>query len=778
MSWSKIGFAALCSVPWIVAAFGGELKAVQDVNYKSDVAPLFASCTGCHNSNLAQGGLDMSSVAGLQKGGFSGSLIVPGDPAKSVLMQRLRGEGGKMQMPMGFKPLSSSQLRLVEQWIKEGAAFSAVGDTDKHWSYVAPLKSSLSAVSREAWPNNEIDSFILARLDSKGISPSRQAEKSTLVRRVYLDLIGVPPTIEEMERYLSDTAPGAYERLVDRLLASKQFGERQAIHWLDLARYADTDGYEKDARRIMWPYRDWVINALNADMPFDQFTIEQLAGDLLPDPTKDQLIATGFHRNTMHNREGGVDQGEQRWLTMVDRVATTGAVWLGTSLECAQCHTHKFDPITMEEYYRFLAFFDNCEEPTFNVQDPLTQERVKKLVKSIADLEKVLPELEQESDAFKTAQRALGDLRNEANALNSMTTLILRESNVYPPTTPIRIKGTYLDPGETVTANTPAVLPPISEGERKNRLGLALWLVDRENPLTARVVMNRMWEQYFGTGLVKTSADFGSQGERPSHPELLDWLAVEFMESGWSMKHMHRLIVSSATYRQSSDMTSAMLEVDPDNRLLARGARFRLPAEAIRDNALAAAGLLSKRMGGPSVFPDQPAGIWNLPYSNDVWVLSEGEDKFRRGVYTFWRRSSPYPSFVNFDAMPRENCIVRREPTNTPLQALTLMNDEAYMRAARGLARRMMESDGRNVEARVVHGFRRCVVRRPDKDERALLVAYYQKSLQGFIDEPTTAKALIKQDQPFAAGFTVEESAAWTMVANVMLNLDEMITKE
>lgn len=526
----------------------------------------------------------------------------------------------------------------------------------------------------------------------------------------------------------------------------------------------------------MWPYRDWVIRAFNKNVPFNQFTIEQIAGDMLPDPTMDQLIATGFHRNTMLNEEGGVDKGEQRWLTLVDRVGTTATVWLGSTLACAQCHDHKYDPFTNDDFYKFLAFFDNSEEPTINVQDPVTQAQVKRLGEQIAQLEKVLPGLKQDSEPYKLAVAALDKVRTEANALASMTTLVLKESADTTPATLVRNKGTYTSPGKKVTADTPGALPPLA-GSRADRLTLAKWLVSRENPLTARVFVNRLWEQYFGTGLVKTSGDFGTMGERPSHPELLDWLAVEFMESGWDMKHLHRLIVTSAAYRQSSDISKALLARDPQNRLLARGPRVRLPAELVRDNALAAAGILSAKMGGPSVFPDQPDGVWKLPYNGDNWVMSEGEDVFRRGVYTFWRRSAAYPSFLNFDAMSREGCIVKRETTNTPLQALTTLNDEAFFRAARSLAARMM-SEGKTEQERIEIGFRRCLVRRPSANESARLLDYYHREEARFEANEEAAKKVVKTSEPFTKESTWAECAAMTMVANVLLNLDETITKE
>ncbi|HXH59803.1 MAG TPA: PSD1 and planctomycete cytochrome C domain-containing protein, partial [Fimbriimonadaceae bacterium] len=701
----KVAVLVLGLVPLAAASFVPDDGAQSTVTYGQVSGTFHAYCTSCHSGANPSGGLDLSSAAGIKKGGFDGAVIVPGKPEASLLVKRIKGLEGMPQMPMGFNPLDAATIKSIEDWIRSGAKFDA-GAATKHWAYVAPERPPVPKTSDDAWVRNPIDAFVLARLDKEGLKPSPQADKATLVRRLYLDLVGLPPTIDQMEAYLADTKPGAYERLVDKLLSSPHFGERQAIGWLDLARYADTNGYEADRRRTMWPYRDWVIKAFNDDMPFDEFTIDQIAGDMLPNATRDQLIATGFNRNTMYNEEGGVDRGEQRWLTMVDRVGTTATVWLGTTLACAQCHDHKYDPFTNEEFYKFLAFFDNCEEPTMSVLDPVTQRQVKALNARVSQLEKALIGIKQDTPAYKAVQAALAEVRAEASALSGETTLIFKESETYPPKTPMRIKGTYTNPGKTVTADTPSVLPPIPAGEKKNRLGLARWLVSRDNPLTARVVVNRMWQQYFGTGLVKTSGDFGTMGERPSHPDLLDWLAVEFMDSGWDMKHMHKLIVMSSTYRQASTATKELIARDPDNRLLARGARERLPAELIRDNALVAAGLLSDKMGGPSVFPDQPDGVWKLPYNDDHWVDSTGDDLYRRGIYTFWRRSAPYPSFINFDAISREGCTVKREETDTPLQALTLMNDEAFQRAARGLAQRMMEASG-EIGQRIENGFRR-----------------------------------------------------------------------
>ena len=738
--------------------------------FESSVRPLlFASCVSCHGKAQQAGDLRVDSRAALLKGGASGAVVVPGKGKDSLLLKRVLGHGGMPRMPLGFAPLTAEQTNALTRWIDAGAPWPEGKAAAKHWAYVAPKRAAVPKVKNAAWVRNPIDAFVLARLEKEGLKPSPPADRATLLRRVSLDLIGLPPTPEEVDAFVTDARPDAYERQVDRLLASPHYGERWARIWLDLARYADTNGYVKDGPRVLWPWRDWVIDALNRDMPFDRFTIEQLAGDLLPNATVSQRVATGFHRNTMRNEEGGVDQGEQRWLTQVDRVGTTGAVWLGSTVACSQCHDHKYDPFPQRDFYKLLAFFDSTEEPSLPLPTPEQTARKAQLDAQIA------------AETDKAKQEAL---KKEAAALRIPTTLVLAEKKgaaAGVPTTPLRIKGAYLSPGEAVACGTPEALGVMPAALPKNRLGLARWLVSPTNPLTGRVQVNRAWEALFGRGLVETSDDFGTQGQLPSHPELLDWLATGFARPasapsgglGWSQKKLHRLIVTSATYRQSSRVTPALLAKDPENRLLARGARFRLEAEAIRDNALAAGGLLSRKVGGPSVFPDQPDGIWNVPYSGERWTLSEGADRWRRGLYTYWRRTAPYPAFLNFDATSREFCTLRRTRTNTPLQALTTLNDTAFVAASRALAKRMLSEAGPDPRARVVRGFRLCVARRPKDAEAARLVALYGRMRARYAADPEAAKALAGDGESDAA-----ERAAWTMVANVLLNLDETLTKE
>jgi hypothetical protein len=641
-----------------------------------------------------------------------------------------------------------------------------------HWAYVAPVKVALPAVKNKAWAKNPIDAFVLANLEKDGLQPSKPASKEVLLRRVCLDLTGLPPTPEQ-QKFLTDTRPDAYERLVDSLLDSAAYGERMATPWLDLARYADTNGYEKDLERRIWPYRDWVIKAFNEDMPYDKFATEQIAGDLVPQADNSDLIATGFNRNTMLNQEGGVDKAEQRWLTLVDRVGTTGSVFLGSTLMCTQCHNHKYDPFTQEEFYKLMAFYETSDEPTLSLYDPAVDQMATKVEALKAQLAKDNTQSEQTKALSQTA----AELSDEVNRERAKTTLILREKpNAYPPTDFIRIKGSFLAPGKKVIAGTPAVLPPMPAGSKLNRLGLAQWIVDRKNPLTARVEVNRIWATLWGIGLVKTEGDFGTQGERPIYQSMLDWMAVDFMDQGWSMKKMLRLIVTSNTYKQSSQISAAMEERDPENRLLARGARFRMSAEMIRDNALTVSGLLSHKIGGPSVMPDQPDGVWNVSYNDSKWVTSPGEDRYRRGLYTFWRRTEPYPAFLAFDATSREACTVNRTRTNTPLQALVLLNDPVYELSARGLAAKMLATNGDDAQ-RLAVGFQDLLVRRPTQTEAERLFAYLEDQRVRLTSDPASTKTLLGAATP-PVGTNPVDLAAYILAARVMLNLDETITKE
>ncbi|MEZ5404085.1 MAG: PSD1 and planctomycete cytochrome C domain-containing protein [Bryobacteraceae bacterium] len=653
------------------------------VDYQRDIRPVLAKkCFACHgpdeHGRQANFRLDTRAGATGEAGGYRG--IVPGKSGASRVVARVTDQ--KRPMPPGGPGLSADEVAALREWIDAGAQYTA------HWSFkkpVRPTAGSIDAIVTEAWKQ-------------AGLSGSPEAEPGVLARRVALDLTGLPPEPAALKEYLAAPGPAAYEQFVDKLLASPGFGERWARVWLDLARYADTQGYEKDNKRTIWPYRDWVIRAFNENMPFDRFTIEQLAGDLLPNPTQDQLIATGFHRNTMTNTEGGTDDEEFRDAAIKDRVAVTGQVWMGLTTGCAQCHTHKYDPIAHEEFYRLYAFFN---------------------------------------------QTADNDQPNDAPVLkldDKVSTLILRElPEDKRRVTHIQNRGNFLDPGKEVTPGVLSSFHAMPARAAPNRLGLAQWLVSKDNPLTARVMVNRLWARLFGAGIVETEEDFGTQGSAPSHPELLDLLAVEFMDSGWDIKAILKKMVMSATYRQSSAASDAVLEKDPRNRLLARGPRVRLDAEMVRDQALAVSGLLSKKMYGPPVMPWQPEGIWLVVYSGDKWETSEGEDRYRRGLYTFLRRSSPYPTMIAYDAPTGEVCTIRRIRTNTPLQALASLNDPVSMEAAQRLGRWVLEDVKGNDRARAEAMFRRVLVRDPEKAETTRILGLYRdaaKELKGEGDAP------------------------------------------
>jgi len=1005
--------------------------------FASQIRPILAArCYQCHGPDLQQNGLRLDSLAAVLKGSANGSVVIPGDGDKSPLVRHILGLD-RPRMPYGAPPLSADDVELIRKWVDQGApgpdstAPVASAKPVKHWAYVKPVRPEIPKVQNGAWCRNPLDNLVLARLETEGLKPSPEASKEVLIRRVSLALIGLPPTPEEVDAFLADRSPDAYEKVVDRLLASPHFGERWAAPWLDLARYGDTNGYEKDLRRTMWKYRDWVINALNQDKSFREFTIEQIAGDMLPHASNDQLIASGFNRNAMTNMEGGVDPEEYYWYTQVDRVNATASVWLGSTLGCAECHNHKFDPFTQKDYYRFLAFFagewyqdDNWKagpygrEPVLDVPTTEQAAKSKELHGEIAQVQavldtptpalaaaqaeweqslktaeskwvvlqpshfqslggatlKVLPdgsllaggknpdadsyELSAQTDltgitglrlevmadpslphggpgrdpdgnfflsdfeveaapaaqpgsptaspkkiVFKealadesqdsypidnlindkprpkgwsidasdpkstlvrravlipdkpfgfasgtaltihlkhnmafskcgigrfriavtsmadarivvtvpaplrsvldlpTAQRdekSAADLaaayRSIAPLLQPMrdkkkdlekkdadlgipTTLVMGEKNSFErPCTNVHIRGAFLTVGEKVCAGTPFILNPLPDDQMPNRLGLANWLVSDDNPLTARVTVNRYWEQLFGRGIVETSEDFGTQGALPTNQLLLDWLATEFMRDGWSVKKILRTMVTSATFRQSSGATPELEEKDPYNLLLARGPRFRMPAEMVRDVALSASGLLSAKIGGPSVFPYQPDGIWDIPYNDDKWELSKGEDQYRRSLYTFIRRSSPYPSWTTFDAPTREFCTVRRVRTNTPLQALTTLNDPVYFAAAQALGRVILQDGGVDPTARATYGFRRCMTRRPTAPELDRILAYYRDEVANYQKDPKAASLVAK-------GYTgppakLPELAAWTMVSNVLLNLDGALTEE
>ncbi len=752
-----------------------------DLEYNRDVRPILAeNCFACHGFDKAkrEAGLRLDTPAGgLAKLDSGEVAIVPGKPEESELVKRILSSDDAIMPPHeSGKKLTDSQKKILTSWVEHGAAY------DKHWAFIPPKKvQQPTVVSVGIAPSNPIDNFVLARLTKEGLAPSPEADPITFIRRLKLDLIGLPPTISEVDEYVaafSVNADLARRELVDHLLRSPHYGERWGRWWLDQARYADSNGYSVDAPRQIWKYRDWVIDVLNRDLPFNQFTIEQIAGDLLPNATEEQTIATGFHRNTQINQEGGIDPEQFRIDSVFDRVATTGTVWLGLTIGCAQCHDHKFDPIEQKEYYRFFAFFNNQEEPNLTIYEPelkapaLFAEQ-KELELSINDIvtnasdairnwEESLTEVQSKSlskemqklvsgekskrtiaqlrslyamgpgasdEHFRTIQSRLKEIEKLLSA--GISTMVMRELPI-PRKTNLFIQGDFTRPADEVTCGTPAVLPPIENPEMKlNRLDLARWLVSSNNPLSSRVIVNRVWQHYFGRGIVETENDFGLQGSPPSHPELLDWLAVEFVERGWSLKELHRLIVSSKTYQQSSVDRADLREKDHGNYLLARQRRMRLEGEIVRDVELAACGLLSSKIGGPSVYPPIPQGVMGQGQVKREWKVSSGEDRYRRGLYTFVYRATPPPSLNVFDAPDGFSTCTRRVRSNTPLQALTLMNDAGFFEFAKALEK-IIREEGMEV------AFRRCASRHPRPVELTILQS---------LDPLSAARALLNLDE-------------------------------
>ena len=1015
--------AAACSAP---GADGGA------VDFVRDVRPILAQhCHRCHGATKSKGELRLDRKEEALRGGLSGRAISPGKRGESLAYRFASGADPKKIMPPEGERLSAAELEAIGAWIDAGAIWPDGLDSPglaatRHWAFQPITDPAPPAVARQGWARNPIDVFILARLETEGLEPSPEADRATLVWRIFLDLIGLPPSPEEVDAFVHDERPDAVESLVERCLGSPHYGERWGRQWLDVARYADTNGYEKDKPRSIWPYRDWVLNALNSDLPFDRFTVEQLAGDLLPGSGREQLVATGFHRNTMINDEGGADQEQFRYEAIVDRVNTTGLAFLGLTLGCAQCHFHKYDPIAQREYFQFYAFFNNADEPALDAPTPdelealrasdakaealevtllrgdlpdvdagqpdwearqletarrwtvleprgatsqggaqflpladgsllvegpspgadtydveLTTEltgvtglRIEALPhpslrgggpgrgRVLGDGNFVLSEVtcrfepaaapgasagagssdsEQEAIAvafssatadfspkgFEASRTIDGDLesgwsieagkpgRNVARALvlelkepvgfggdtrirltlvhnythehnlgrfrvsattgpvpirasglpseieeilttpralrddaqaralrrryrwdapelaatrkeiedhraarpSATSTLVLRERE-HARVTRIKIRGEYTRDGDTVEPATPACLPPLPSSAPRNRLGLAEWIVSRENPLTARVIMNRIWRAHFGRGLVATIEDFGTRSEPPSHPELLDWLARELQRRNWSLKAVHRLITCSATYRQATIVRREALHADPGNVLLSRAPRLRVEAETVRDIALAAGGILSGRIGGPSVFPPQPEGVNSLSYGDFQWKAAEGEDRFRRGLYTFWKRTSPYPAFLTFDAPTGDATCLRRAQTCTPLQALTLLNDVVFIEASRGLALRVLREAPAGGETRGARAFRICTAREPDAEEAARLSEFLAAKTRWYAEHPADAALLaLGGADKGSGGADVAELAAWTLLGRALLNLDETITR-
>ncbi|MBA2117037.1 PSD1 and planctomycete cytochrome C domain-containing protein [Bremerella alba] len=1005
----------ICFATSIAAASIGSRPALAEnsIDFNRDIRPIFAArCFACHGPDESHREADLRLDE--RDAAVDYGAIVPGTPDESLLLERIMTDDPDLQMPPPHTndTLTTEQKAKFRQWIEEGAPYA------EHWAFVPPEKPPLPEVANPSWPSGGIDRFVLARLEKAGLTPSPEADRYALVRRVYLDLIGLPPTPAEADAFVNDQDPQAYEKLVDRLLTSSHYGERWAREWLDLARYSDTNGYEKDRQRSIWPYRDWVIRAINEDMPFDQFTIQQIAGDMLPDATQSQKIATGFHRNTMLNEEGGIDPLEYRFYAMVDRVATTGTVWLGLTVGCAQCHTHKYDPITHTDYYSFMAMLNNADEPDLRIHASDVAQRRQEIAAQIEKLsaelasqfppaegegeqeerrqanlqakrsswlasarqeaapwqtlratksESSLPKLEslpdhsilssgditkrdvftvtysldanqlpltairlevmadprlpdggpgrayyegREGDFFlselsasfagqpikldgashsygkigigsgsgnadaanvldgngstgwSTAEREgeshqlvvnlvepittagelkiellferhfaasvgrfrvsatavdrpvsakempveveallvkppeelspqqqkqidqyylsvtpeLAEARKPIEALRSKLpefpkTLVMQERPAdNPRKTFLHHRGEYLSPKELVTPRVPKFLRDDSFEGPTNRLELAQWLVSEENPLTARVVVNRSWQTLFGRGLAESSGDFGTQSDPPTHPKLLDYLACSLMESGWSMKSLHRQIVLSATYRQTADVSAEHRVNDPANRLLSRGPRFRVDAEIVRDMMLAASGKFSDKMYGPGVFPPQPESVTALAYGSFQWKPSTGNDRYRRSIYTFSKRTTPFAAFSVFDAPSGEVCTAKRDRSNTPLQALTLLNDAMYVELAQALAF-ASQHNASTPEEIAENIFRRLLTRPPEEDELKAIFAYRNQQLSRLLSGELDVQAIGSQKS------NSPEQAAWAMVARSLMNLDEAVTK-
>jgi cytochrome c553 len=1008
------------------------------IDFPKDVEPILSTaCYACHGEKKQESSFRLDRKADALKGGEIGVAIVPGKSGTSPLIKYVSGTDPNVKMPPKGERLTSEQIAVLKAWIDQGAEYpdrSEASAASTHWAFKAPVKSPLPKVSDPKWVRNPIDAFVLARLDKEGLKPSPEADKITLLRRLHLDLIGLPPTIAEVDAFLSDKSPNAYENAVERLLQSQHYGERWARPWLDAARYADSDGFEKDMSRQVWFYRDYVINSLNRDLPYDQFLREQIAGDLMPKATQDQIVATGFLRHSMLNEEGGVDPEQFRMDAMFDRMDALGKAMLGLTIACAQCHNHKFDPTTQEEYYRLFAYLNNdheaqrvvytpeerkriaeirgkieeieealqhrlpdwdkrlakweqvlkplakwevvrlanqgdnsqryieqkdgsilaqgyaptkftthmrgttsqktvtgfrlellndpnlpCDGPgrsfmgtcalseltveAWDAKDPKTKINVK-FVKATADYGNPERELEPNFDDKSKKRRVTGPIeyaidgkdetawgidagpgrrnvprnavfvpekpitfpngvvfdaklkqvhggwnsddhmnnnlgrfrisvtgdpdpvadpvpaevrrileiprakrtdRQEANVFSywrttvpewkaendaieaqwkrwpigsTQLTLMARQD---PRDTRILKRGDFLKPTREVSPGTPAFLHPLKEKANGSRLELANWIASRESPTTARVYVNRVWQSYFGTGLVATPEDFGMQSDKPSHPELLDWLAVEFMDRGWSIKNLHRFIVNSSTYRQSSKVTPELYARDQFNRLLARGPRLRVDGEIVRDVALHASGLLNPKVGGPSLYSPAPAFLFVPPasYGPFNWIEVQGSDRYRRGLYTFRRRSTPYPVFTNFDVPNGDSSCVKRTRSNTPLQALTLLNESVFVDCARALAVRTLREGGKSDAARIAFAFRCCTSRPPTTEESEVLAKLLTEQRQRIQKGELNANELATGSKDGKLdGLVVADAAAFTVVSRVLLNLDETITKE
>jgi hypothetical protein len=750
------------------AAAGAEEKLPEKISYNFDIRPILSdNCFACHgpDPNTREAGLRLDMAEHAYKALAehpSAHALVPGKPALSEAFRRITTQDTTLMMPPAGSnlKLTAHQVDLIQQWIKQGAAY------EPHWAFTAPRKPELPQVQQKEWVKNELDHFILEKLEQKGITPNEPADKERLLKRVSFDLTGMPPSLELMDGFLADTSARAYEKVVDKLLKSPAYGEKMALHWLDVARYADSYGYQMDNLRTQWPWRDWVIHAFNQNLPYDQFITWQLAGDLMPRATKEQLLATGFNRNHKITEEGAVDEEEYRVTYVTDRTNTFSKALLGVTMECANCHDHKYDPFSQKEYFQLFAFFNNVDERRTSTSpiDPTVgkpESYAKKPLMEISDEDvKDILAFVHKTDTSRLIVSVMGDLDTR------------RKTHVLA-------RGVYDAPQQEVQPGTPASILPFASQYAPNRLGLAQWLFDKKHPLTARVFVNRVWQEIFGRGLVKSAGDFGMQGELPSHPALLDWLAVDFRQHGWDIKRLVKQIVTSATYRQSTVATAEKRRLDPDNIFLARAPRHHLPAEFIRDLVLSSSGLLVKTLGGPSVKPYQPEGLWEGATAGGstlaTYQQDHGASLYRRGLYTFIKRTVPPPAMTIFDASNRDQCEVKRSSTNTPLQALVMMNDPTVLEASRVLAAKLLKEKIRPRE-KIRKAFRLIVCRQPGQQELTVLADYYGKRLKT-LNRQKAQELLQVGEYPLPAGVDTIALAALMQVLHTIYNLEEAITK-
>ena len=751
-------FLTRCQNPTGVTGIPGQ------VDYNFHIRPILSDkCFACHgpDANKREQGLRLDTREGalaVLKDYTDRHAIVPGKAGESELYLRISTDDSTRVMPPASSnmKLSDREIKLIKKWIEQGAEYKP------HWAFVPPRPVTPPDIKEDSWLTNEIDHFILAKMDEVGLSPNERAEKHHLLKRVSFDLLGLPPSIEIQEGFLNDPSPDAYEKLVDKLLASPHYGEKMAIHWLDVARYADSHGYQDDGLRTMWPWRDWVIHAFNQNYPYDQFLTWQLAGDLLPQKTKETLLATGFNRNHKITQEGGVIDEEYRIEYVTDRTNTFGKAFLGLTFECAKCHDHKYDPISQKDYFSTFAFFNHVPEKGIHGTIDASFADPPNMRITDEDINGILAFVNKK-DTSKLEVMVMKD------------SLGLRDTHILA-------RGNYDAKADKVDFSTPeAILNYDTTRLSKNRLGLAQWLIDPANPLTSRVFVNRIWQEIFGMGIVKTSGDFGMQGDLPSHPELLDWLAVDFMNNGWDIKRLVKTIVMSSTYMQSSQVNKKKLEKDPENVYLSRANRLRLGAEMVRDHVLASSGLLNPEIGGPSVKPYQPEGIWESSTSGrgllQTYIQDHGDDLYRRGMYTFIKRTVPPPMMLMYDASNRDQCEVRRLTTNTPLQALVMLNDPMVLEASRVLSEKLVVTQ-LPVEEKVEKAFQLILCRQPDEKEKALLTTYFQDELKRFSGNPEAAGKFVEVGEfPRQETENQTEVAALMQVIHTIFNMEEAITK-